>query len=140
MSEDIEYIRTEESRPTHYHGDTVRVLFLSAAALIFATRFVGNELPFSFGAIMLLILSLVIAAGITNPAQRWIHTVNMLLAIAGTITFGSIAFSRIDTLQKLFTDDGLVALIAFLFLAALYFATRTVRGLSVPHIAVPPEN
>lgn len=136
----MEYIHTEETRPTHYHGDTVRILFLSAAALIFATRFVGNELPFSFGAIMLLILALVIAAGITNPAQRWIHTVNMLLSIAGTITFGSIAFSRIDAAEKLFSGDGLVAVISFLFLAALYFATRTVRGLSVPHVDITPES
>lgn len=134
------YIRSEESRPTHYHGDTVRILFLSAAGLIFATRFIGNELPFSFGAIMLLILALVIAAGITNPAQKWIHTVNMLLAIAGTITFGSIAFSRIDAAEKLFSGDGLVAAISFIFLASLYFATRTVRGLSVAHIDITPEN
>ena len=140
MSEDMEYIRSEESHPTHYHGDTVRILFLSAAALIFATRFIGNELPFSFGAIMLLVLALVIAAGITNPAQRWIHTVNMLLAVAGTITFGGLAFARIDAVEKLFSEDGLVALIAFLFLAALYFATRTVRGLAVPHIDVTPES
>jgi len=140
MSEDLEYSNTEEPRPTHYHGDTVRILFLLASGFIFATRFVGNELPFSFGAIMMLILALVIAAGITNPAQRWIHTANMILAIAGTITFGSIAFSRIDTLEKLFSGDGLVVLITLLFLSALYFATRTVRGLSVPHIDVTAEN
>jgi len=139
MSEDMEYIRTEESRPTHYHGDTVRILFLLASGFIFATRFVGAALPFSFGAIMLLILTLVIAAGITNPAQKWIHYVNMLVSIAGTITFGGLAFSRIETAEQLFSSDVLVVLIATLFLAALYFATRTVRGLSVPHVDITPE-
>ena len=134
MTEDGDIIVEGPTRALHYHGDTVRVLFLLAAGFIFATRFVGAELPFSFGAIMLLILTLVITAGITNPAQRLIHYVNMLVSIAGVLTFGGLTFSRIETAEQLFSGDGLVALIAFLFLGALYFATRTVRGLSVPHI------
>ncbi len=122
--------------PTHYHGDAVRALFLTAAALVFATRFIGTELPFTFGAQMLLILTLVITAGITNPAQKAIHYVNMLVSVAGTLTFGSLAFSRIETSEALFSGEGLIVLIAFLFLAALYFSTRTVRGLSVPHVRI----
>ncbi len=138
MNEDGEF-EPVPTGPSHYHGDTVRALFLLCAGLIFATRFVGNELPFTFGAIMLLILVLVIAAGITNPVQRLIHYGNMFLSIAGVLTFGGLAFSRIDTSAELFGGDGLVALIAFLFLAALYFATRTVRGLSVPHVPMKPN-
>lgn len=122
--------------PTHYHGDTVRGLFLMAAVLIFATRFIGTALPFTFGAQMLLILTLVITAGITNPAQKAIHYVNMLVSIAGTLTFGGLAFSRIETTEALFSGEGLIVVIAFIFLAALYFSTRTVRGLSVPHVNI----
>ena len=140
MNEDGEIAYVAPAPPRHYHGDTVRILFLLAAGFIFATRFVGTELPFSFGAIMLLILTLVIAAGITNPAQKWIHYVNMLVSIAGVLTFGGLAFSRIETAEQLFSGNGLVVLIAALFLAALYFATRTVRGLSVPHIDMSPVN
>lgn len=138
MTEDGDIIVEGPMRPMHYHGDTVRVLFLLAAALIFATRFVGAELPFSFGAIMLLILTLVIAAGITNPVQKLIHYVNTFLSIAGVLTFGGLTFSRIETAEQLFSGDGLVAVIAFLFLASLYFATSTVRGLSVPHVDMRP--
>lgn len=126
--------------PTHYHGDMVRALFLTAAVLIFATRFIGTELPFTFGAQMLLILTLVITAGITNPVQRAIHYVNMLVSIAGTLTFGGLAFSRIETSEALFSGEGIVVVIAFIFLASLYFSTRTVRGFSVPHINLTSED
>ena len=126
--------------PSHYHGDTVRGLFLVAAVLIFTTRFIGTELPFTFGAQMLLILTLVITAGITNPVQKAIHYVNMLVSIAGTLTFGGLAFSRIETTEALFSGEGVVVLIALIFLSALYFSTRTVRGLSVPHIRMPSED
>lgn len=135
MNEDGEFEPVPQA-PTHYHGDTVRGIFLVAAVLIFATRFIGTELPFTFGAQMLLILTLVITAGITNPAQKTIHYVNMLVSVAGTLTFGGLAFSRIETSEALFSSEGLIVLIAFLFLAALYFSTRTVRGLSVPHVRI----
>jgi len=134
MNEDGEFDPVPRA-PRHYYGDTVRALFLAGAVLVFMTRFVGTELPFTTGAQMLLILVLVIAAGITNPVQKWIHYVNMLVSIAVTLTFAGLAFSRIETAEMLFTAEGIVVLITLIFLAALYFATRTVRGLSVPHIA-----
>lgn len=138
MNEDGEFDPTPLA-PAHYHGDTVRGLFLMAAVLVFMTRFIGTGLPFTSGAQMLLILTLVITAGITNPAQRWIHYVNMLVSIAGVLTFGGLAFSRIETTEALFSGQGLVVVIALVFLAALYFATRTVRGMSVPHIDMTPK-
>lgn len=103
------------------------------------TQFVGNELPFSFGAIMLLILALVIAAGITNPVQRSIHYINLFLSIAGVLTFGGLTFSRIESSEQLFTGDGIMVLIALLFLTSLYYVTRTVRGLALPHIDITPR-
>jgi len=134
MNEDGEFEPVPPTRASHYHGDTVRILFLVAAVLVFITKFASSAPIFSFGAMMLLILTLVIAAGITNPAQKWIHNVNMFISIAGVLTFGWLSFSRIETAQELFSGTGLVAGIALIFLAALYFSTRTVRGFSVPHI------
>jgi len=139
MTEDGEFEPAPQT-PSHYHGDTVRGLFLLAAVLVFMTRFIGTGLPFTPAAQMLLILTLVIVAGITNPAQRFIHYVNMLVSIAGVITFGGLAFTRIATTEELFSPEGLVVVIALVFLSALYLATRTVRGLSVPHIKMPSEN
>ncbi len=134
MNEDGEIVAIAPARTRHYHGDAVRALFLTNAVLVFVTKFVAGTPMFSFGAMMLLILTLVIAAGITNPAQRWIHTVNMLVSIAGVLTFAWLSFSRIESAAQLFSGDGLLAVIALLFLAALYLATRTVRGYAVPHI------
>lgn len=134
MNEDGEFIPLRPAQESHYHGDTVRILFLANAVLIFASKFVSATPTFSFAAMMLLILTLVIAAGITNPAQRWIHMVNMLVSIAGVVTFGWLSFSRIGSAAELFSSDGLLAVIALVFLASLYLATRTVRGYSVPHV------
>ena len=133
MNEDGEITPRPSNRPSHYHGDLVRGLFLAAAVLVFITKFVEDAPTFSFGAMMLLILTLVIAAGITNPAQKWIHSVNMLISIAGVLTFGWLSTSRIETAPELFSGAGLVVIIALIFVAALYFSTRTVRGYSVPH-------
>lgn len=133
MSEDMVAIHEVPVRKQHYHGDIVRVLFVGAAVLIFLTRFIGTALPFTTFAQMLLILSLVIAAGITNPVTKWIHFVNILLATAGTLTFASLSFSRIETGRELMSSEGMIAVIAIVFITALYFATRTYRGLSVPH-------
>jgi len=140
MNEDGE-IKTEAPvLKRHYYGDTVRVLFVAAAVLIFATKFVAPTASFSFGPLMLLVLTLVIAAGITNPVQKWIHTVNTMIAIAGVLTFGWLSFSRLETTSDLFSGTGLVAVIALIFLAALYYATSTVRGFSVPHVEHNPRS
>lgn len=139
MNEDGEFEPVPKA-PSHYHGDTVRALFLTAAVIIFVTRFIGAELPFSTGAQMLLILTLVILAGLTNPAQKMIHYANMLVSIAGVLTFSGLAFSRIENTEELLSGGGLVVLIALVFLAVLYYATRTVRGLSTPHIQMPSED
>lgn len=120
--------------PKHYHGDMVRVLFVAIAMLIFLTEFVGARLPFTSAGIISIVLILVISAGITNPVQKWIHIVNMVISIFGTMIFGSIALSKLNVPGATFSQTGAVVLIAVLFLAALYFATRTVRGRFVTHV------
>ena len=120
--------------PRHYHGDTVRVLFVINALLVFLTQYVGTRLPFSTMLLMLIIVTLVVAAGITNPAQRWIHWVNVIIAALGLLVFGGLSLSRIDAAGGIFETKGLIAMIAVLFLATLYYATSTIRGMLVPHV------
>jgi len=60
--------------------------------------------------------------------------VNAVIAIAGVLTFSWLSFSRLQTTSDLFSGTGLVAVIALIFLAALYYATSTVRRFSVPHV------
>ena len=134
MSEDEAFDPRREVRHSHYHGDTVRILFVCAAVLVFLTQFVGTKLPFSTGALMFIIVVLVVAAGITNPVQHWIHWVNTIISIFGLLIFGGLALARIGTREDIFSQSGLVAILAIVFLATLYLGTRTLRGLMVPHV------
>ncbi len=113
----------------HYHGDEVRVLFFVAALVLIIAQSTGAELPLSMlGSIGAAIL-LVIAAGITNPAQSVIHWFNALLSIAGVLLFGSSAVeyyrAGLSLLDPSFTYTEALAIIS---LVTLYFATRTIRG------------
>ena len=135
MNQDGDYkVETFLKWPKHYHGDVVRILFVAIGMLIFLTEFVGTPLPFTSSGIISIVLVLVISAGITNPAQKWIHILNMVIAIFGTMIFGSIALARLNVSGASFSQTGTVALIAVSFLVALYFATRTVRGRFVTHV------
>lgn len=114
----------------HYHGDEVRVLFVIAAVIIVIAQSTGADLPFSaFGAILAVML-LVIAAGITNPAQPFIHWVNAFLAAGGTLLFGTSAFNYYQTGMSIFTVSfTYTEALALLSLVSLYFTTRTIRGI-----------
>ncbi|MBU2103582.1 hypothetical protein KKD81_02005 [Patescibacteria group bacterium] len=134
MSGETIYDPSKEKAPSHYHGDVVRALFVAAAVLIFLTQFIGTSLPFSTGGIMFLIVCLVISAGITNPAQQWIHWVNVFISIIGFILFGGIALTRINSSIELLSQNTLVALLTLVFISTLYLGTRTLRGLMVSHV------
>lgn len=138
MSGERPFDPTQEARHTHYHGDQVRGLFVAIAILAFLTQFIGTKLPLTTAALMVIIIVLVIAAGITNPAQHWIHWVNLAISIIGVLLFGSFALSRLHEGMGLVSQNGLIAIIAVLFVIALYFTTRTIRGLTVHHV-VPTE-
>lgn len=134
MSGETIYDPANEKRPSHYHGDMVRALFITEAVLIFLTRFIGTQMPFSTGGLMMVIIILIIAAGITNPVQQWIHWLNVGIAALGLLLFGGIALARLQSAADLVTHNGLVAIIAMSFIASLYFTTATVRGMLVPHV------
>jgi len=114
----------------HYHGDAVRVLFVTSAVLLIVAQSTGAELPLStFGTIASAVM-LVVAAGITNPAQFWIHWFNAVLAMAGTLRFGTTAVEHYRSGISLFDPSFVyVEALALLSLVALYFTTRTIRGL-----------
>ena len=114
----------------HYYGDEVRALFVVSAVVLIVAQSTGAELPFStLGAVASAIV-LVVAAGITSPAQFWIHWFNGLLAMAGTLLFGMSAIEHYRSGISLFDPSfTYVEALALLSLIALYFTTRTIRGL-----------
>ncbi|MEK7144582.1 MAG: hypothetical protein AAB794_01850 [Patescibacteria group bacterium] len=114
----------------HYHGDAVRALFVVSAILLIVAKSTGANLPLSTFGTVLVAVVLVVAAGITNPAQFWIHWANAFLAACGTILFGVTAIRHYRTGASIFDVSFIyVEVIALLSLVALYFTTRTVRGL-----------
>jgi hypothetical protein len=116
-------------RITHYHGDGVRILFVISAVIILVSHSVGLVSSFSsIGAVVAAAL-LIIAAGITSPAQKWIHWVNALFALTGTLIFGVAALEhyRLGT-EFLNPSFIVIEILSLLSLAALYLTTKTVRA------------
>ncbi len=112
----------------HYHGDLVRLFFMGASMLMLVMQFTGDGLFTTPAALILFVAVLVIAAGITSPVQRTIHWINLGLSLLGLVIFGTLATQRLHSLGGFFTHDGIAGIIALMFLCALYFSTRTVRG------------
>ncbi len=114
----------------HYHGDEVRVLFFTSAVVILIAQSTGANLPLSVTGSVLSAVLLVIAAGITNPAEYGIHWVNALVAIAGTILFGTNAIENYRAGISIFDRSFIyIEALALLSLVSLYFTTRTIRGI-----------
>ncbi len=128
MSPEDDGILYRKSAP-HYYGDTVRMLFVSAAVLLIVATTTGAHLPLSAANAIAVAVVLAVAAGITNPEQRWIHWTNEAIAILGTLVFAGSAIGNwragvgITDPSYLFTE-----IISLLSLASLYFTTKTIRG------------
>ena len=113
----------------HYHGDKTRVIFVASALILIIAQSTGADLPLSTAGTVVAAILLVITAGVTNPAQGWIHWLNAFLAAYGTILFGMTAISRYRSGISLFEPSFLyIEALALLSLFALYFTTRTIRG------------
>jgi len=121
----------------HYHGDTVRALFVIMAVVMLIAETTGASLPLSTLGIVSFAVVLMVAAGIANPAQSWIHYVNVVLAVFGAISFGLYAIEQYRATHDVLTPTFLYAeVLALLFLTSVYYATKTVRGLLLrPHLS-----
>ena len=114
----------------HYHGDGVRVIFVVGAVVLVIAQSTGAILPLTTGGTIIAAILLVIAAGITNPAQYWIHWMNAAIAVMGTLIFGTAAINHYRAGLNIFDSSFVyIETIALLSLFALYFTTRTIRGL-----------
>ncbi len=116
-------------RIPHYHGEETRVLFVVSAIVLVIAQSTGAELPLSTMSAVLGAVLLVVFAGITNPAQGWIHWLNEFISIYGTVLFGTTAVDHYRAGASLFDPSFIyIEALALLSLVALYFTTRTIRG------------
>ena len=113
----------------HYYGNESRALFVAGAVVLIIAQSTGADLPLSTGAGVLAAVLLVVAAGITNPAQGWIHWLNAFISIYGVILFGTTAISHYRSGISIFNPSFFyIEALALIALIALYFTTRTIRG------------
>lgn len=130
-----EYVPRRRHVP-HYHGDNTRILFVVASVVLLIAKSTGADLPLTTTETVISALLLVVAAGITNPAQGWIHWFNALMAMGGTLLFGITAIHRYSAHVSFFDVSFIYTeALALISLIALYFTTRTVRGFHLrPHL------
>lgn len=114
----------------HYYGDIVRKLFLWGGLIMLLTLpFFNQFLPVPAFVSMLAILVIGLVAGFTNPLQRWVMFLDIVVALVGLIAFEYHAVSQYSVIPLLlFLIDQLLAVIFFF---ALYFSTKTLRGITV---------
>jgi hypothetical protein len=117
----------------HYYGDSVRKLFVAGALIMAAMLpFFSARVhePVTLSIIGILVLS--VAAGLTSPKQPLTALLDMLIALAAVVIFERYAvglYSEGEGTSLFFLINQTLAVI---FLSALYFATKTLRGMSGP--------
>ncbi len=126
MSEDF-IPRPEHRGVSHYYGDTVRVLFVIAAALLFISQFIPGPFVTPIATLICAVIYIV-AAGLTNPVQAWIHWLNVLVAGVSLIFFGAIAIARYQALHAFSGNTLIVFALVIIFVIGLYSSIRTLRG------------
>lgn len=119
-------------KPLHYYGDIVRKLFLAGAVLMLLTLPFFNDLiaaPVAISILAVIVLGLI--AGFVNPRELWVSILNTGIAAGAIFIF---EYHAVDTYpiksaryQILFWVDQVLAL---LFLIALYYSVKTLRGMS----------
>jgi hypothetical protein len=113
----------------HYHGDAVRGLFVLGAVVLIVAQSTGAELPLSTAGVVIGAAILVIAAGISNPVQKWIHWVNAILSVIGTILFGTAVIEKYRAGVSAFTGSFIfLEALSLISLIALYLSVKTIRG------------
>lgn len=122
----------------HYYGDIVRQLLLFAAAvLLVGAPFYGSDLPSELPFDVLGALVLACLAAFTSPVTRSILWADTIVAGVGMVLFELWALSSYQTTSLLVVS--LRQAIALLFLFALYFGGKTLRGLKNNDLMVAPE-
>src|SRR3989344_6236662 len=135
LNEDPEYYKKLEQDESeglvnteHYYGDVVRQMFMvGAMIMVLSLPLVKDKIALPLFLSLIAIVGLGLAAGMTNPRQRaviWVNTAISAFALAIFEYYAIKSFSEFKTL--FFIANQLLAL---LFLAALYFSTKTLRGM-----------
>ncbi len=115
---------------THYYGDLVRKLFLLSATLMIITLpFMSTYIEVPIYVSILAALFISIFAGITNPLQRWVAFLNLIVSFLGAFIFEMAAIGGYTTYSVTHRAFWVNQIEAVIFMFALYYTTKTVRGM-----------
>ena len=95
-------------------------------------RLVGDVLPASFSLGLLAILAVGVFAGLSNPRQIWVAVLNLVISASAFLIFEYVAVSRYVYRDGLIEPLWFIVLnqvLALNFFAALYFGSKTLRGM-----------
>ncbi|MBI2109217.1 MAG: hypothetical protein HYT93_03525 [Parcubacteria group bacterium] len=129
----FEAIAQRTKKLHHYYGDYVRNMFLIGAVIVLLSLPLFTHLlatPIIYP--ILVVGVLVVAAGFANPAQKWTMILNVAVAAMGIVFFEYQALltermaTHVDLHKNIFFLESHA--LALLFLFALYFSIKTVRG------------
>ena len=115
--------------PAHYYGDTIRNLFLMAAAtfMLLAVFDRGLLVVYLFPGICTL-LALVVLAGLTSPTKHFSIVADTILSAVLFVIFEYSAIIGSESLAHLDIIFMLRQLLAVFFFLTLYFSVKTWRG------------
>jgi hypothetical protein len=123
----------ESTQVSHYHGDTVRTLFLIGGIAILATLpFFKNLIQTGTGLLPVFVVLLALGAAIVNPFQRWITALNLIISAAAVVLFEYAAV--IGFSEDIFLLSVIRQVLAVIFLFALYYSGRTLRAMFMNQI------
>ena len=124
-----ESIRAEIRPSIHYHGDTVRKLFLVGGVVMISTLpFVYSQLNLRLEYSIVAIIILVISAGITNPLLKKAIIFDSAVSALAFCIFEYFAVRTYVIDNRIFFAL-LNQILALNFLLALYYSIRTLRWL-----------
>lgn len=119
-------------KKAHYYGDLIRKLFLiSAVFMLIMLTFMNNFLEVPVYVSILAAIGVSVFAGLTNPKQAWVAVFNLIIAILGTAIFEYQAVQGYTSYSFLHRTFWANQILALLFIVALYYTTKTVRGMIV---------
>lgn len=122
----------------HYHGDTMRQLFIAAVVLmVVGAPFYADELRIELPFLIVGALSFAFLAALANPHKRLIFMVGAVAAGLGFViyeTWALYTYAESSWLQFILRE-----IIAIVFLVAFYFSTKTVRAFMLGRIGKHDE-
>jgi hypothetical protein len=124
---------SKKNPANHYYGSLVRKLFVFAVILQLIIILIDRDLiQFNLVVGVISVLVIVVLAGFTSPANKWAMIGDLVFAAVSFIIFEYLAIARQLQVDTFFDSIFLMRqVLAIIFVIAVYFSTKTVRGLII---------